>query len=147
MRTLDGDWDNTKVIRCVNCKREYAAPRAETSVGEVIPESPNEPRADALRQGEAGGSVDVGGSVWRYQLRHWRGCMKMSLSEASRKIGCTKAHLHSLESGRSANPSITLLLGISSAYGRGLMEVAYYAAGLGEPAAPNPSPISEEDQA
>lgn len=28
--TLDGGWDNTKVIRCVECKRNYAAPPASS---------------------------------------------------------------------------------------------------------------------
>jgi DNA-binding XRE family transcriptional regulator len=92
----------------------------------------NSVRAPSLRQPVEAERGPVGGYWWRNHIRHWRAVAGLSLSEAARRIGCSKAHLHDLESGRSANPSIALLRGIAETYGRGLMEVAYYAAGLGE---------------
>lgn len=39
----------------------------------------------------------------------------MSLSETADLIGCTKSHLWDLERGRSTNPTIKTLAGISTA--------------------------------
>lgn len=47
-------------------------------------------------------------------LREARG--SKSLSQAAAIIGCTKAHLWELETGRADNPGIKLLHGISRAY-------------------------------
>lgn len=78
----------------------------------------------------------VCGPQWQFMLRRWRALSGLSLSEAARRIGCSKAHLHDLEAGRSANPSIVLMRGISRTYGRAVTEVTFYAAGFGEPFAP-----------
>ena len=48
------------------------------------------------------------------QLRQARG---ESLRQAAAGIGCTKTHLHELERGVSANPSLSLLRGLAAHYG------------------------------
>jgi len=51
-----------------------------------------------------------------------------SLSGAAKLIGCSKAHLWDLESGRSLNPTIQTLAGIACAYDIDLGDLAHAAA-------------------
>lgn len=51
-----------------------------------------------------------------YRLIRLRETAEMSLSEAAREIGCTKAHLWSLEDGRANNPTLNTLLAICRVY-------------------------------
>lgn len=58
----------------------------------------------------------------------------MSLSEAAKLIGCTKAHIWDLERGNSKNPTIKTLAGIACAYDIDLGSLAT-AAAAAEPGA------------
>ena len=49
-------------------------------------------------------------------LRVLRAKTDLSLAEAAKKLGCTKAHLWDLESGRARNPTMTLLARIVVVY-------------------------------
>lgn len=77
-------------------------------------------------------------------IRRERG--SLSLSQAARLIGCTKAHLWELEAARSRNPSIRLLDGMAAAYGLSVGFLAEAAAtsldaptpGCANPAEPAP---------
>lgn len=51
----------------------------------------------------------------REALRAARQRAGLSLSKLAERAGCTKTHIHDLEAGRSANPTINLLIGISAA--------------------------------
>jgi len=55
-------------------------------------------------------------TVFTAAIRHEREQRGMSLSEAARRAGITKAHLHDLESGRSRNPCVSTLAGLTKAY-------------------------------
>lgn len=52
----------------------------------------------------------------------------MSLSEAAKLIGISKAHLWDLETGKSRNPTIVVLAGLACAYGIDLNILAHLAA-------------------
>jgi len=41
----------------------------------------------------------------------------LSLSQAAKQIGCTKAHLHYIEKGKSTNPCALILNGMRRVYG------------------------------
>lgn len=53
---------------------------------------------------------------------------ELSLSAAARAVGCTKSHLWDLEQGRSTNPTIQTLVGISNALGVEIGKLARIAA-------------------
>jgi transcriptional regulator with XRE-family HTH domain len=50
-------------------------------------------------------------------LKQAREARKWSLSEAGRALGCTKSHLHELEKGKQANPTLTLIAAFVTVYG------------------------------
>jgi transcriptional regulator with XRE-family HTH domain len=52
----------------------------------------------------------------------------LSLSEAAKLIGCTKAHVWDLEQGKARNPTIKILAGIACAYDMDLGVLAHLAA-------------------
>lgn len=43
--------------------------------------------------------------------------LDLSLSQAAKKVGCTKPHLHDIEKGKSCNPSVAILKGFVRVYG------------------------------
>ena len=47
-------------------------------------------------------------------LERQRKYLNLSLSEAAKLIGCTKPHLHDIEKGKSANPTVSLLIGFKN---------------------------------
>lgn len=49
-------------------------------------------------------------------LRACRASRDLSLTAAARLAGITKAHLHDMEAGRSLNPCVSTLAGLSKAY-------------------------------
>lgn len=53
---------------------------------------------------------------------------ELSLSAAARAVGCTKSHLWDLEQGRSTNPTIQILAGLSKALGIEIGKLARVAA-------------------
>lgn len=62
-------------------------------------------------------------------LADLRDSAAMSLAKAAKLIGCSKAHLWDLESGRAVNPTIKLLSSIARVYNCDLGRLAVVAAG------------------
>jgi transcriptional regulator with XRE-family HTH domain len=58
-----------------------------------------------------------------HRLRQLRQARGESLSQAATGIGCTKPHLHDLERGVSANPSLALLRGLARHYGCSVAQI------------------------
>lgn len=67
-------------------------------------------------------------------IRRHRGAL--SLSEAAKGIGCTKAHLWELETGQSRNPTVRTLVGMAAAFGVSVAELAEAAARALNPPTP-----------
>jgi transcriptional regulator with XRE-family HTH domain len=50
-------------------------------------------------------------------LRERRTVLRLSLQQVADRAGTTKPHLWEMETGRSANPAVTTLVGLASALG------------------------------
>lgn len=62
------------------------------------------------------------------EIKAARENLNLSLSEAADLIGCTKSHIWDLEQGKSTNPTIRMLAGISVTFGISLSYLAEVAA-------------------
>lgn len=50
-------------------------------------------------------------------LRDLREVRGLSLSQAAKLAGCTKAHIWDMEQGKAINPTVKMLAGLGRAYG------------------------------
>ena len=57
------------------------------------------------------------------RLKELRAKKKISLQDLADQIGASKAHLWDLETGRSKNPSIELLIALSKAFAVGVADL------------------------
>lgn len=98
---------------------------------DFVPELPCGDGTRSPSSPQAQHSGGVGGSHPRnfpQLIRYWREDAKLSLAQAGKLAGITKAHLWDLESGRARNPTIKTLAGLTRAYCASLSYLALLAA-------------------